>query len=143
MNPCDICNIDPTSHSFQTIPSDNPNIKLFYSCPAKATKYFESAGVIEHFKKHLEQNNHHPWGYILDCSGFTLKHATQIHTSIALADLINGIYGKSLKKVWIINHNWTIKILLNAMWSVLTDDLKLIIETSDKTVEQIQGLSFI
>jgi len=142
MNPCPICHLDPTSHSFHMIKSENPNINLFYSCPAKATKYFESPGVIDHFRQHLEQNNHHPWAYILDCKGFTMRHATQIGTSIALVDMIQKTYGKSLKKVWIINYSWAIKIVLNAMWAVLSDDLKMLIETSDKTVEQIQDMTF-
>jgi len=124
------------------IKSDNPNENLFYSCPAKATKYFESQGVIDHFRQYLEKNNHHPWAYILDCEGFTLSHATQIHTLMALADMIQNKYGKSLKKAWIINSSWPIKIILNAIWAVLSDDLKMIIETSDKTVEQIQDMAF-
>jgi len=142
MNPCPICHLDPTAHSFHIIKSENPNVNLFYSCPAKATKYFESPGVIDHFRQYLEENSHHPWAYILDCEGFTLSHATQMTTSMALVDMIQNKYGKSLKKVWIINHSWPIKIVLNAMWAVLTDDLKMLIETSDKTVEQIQGMAF-
>jgi hypothetical protein len=98
--------------------------------------------VIDHFRQHLEQNKHHPWAYILDCEGFTLSHATQLHMSMALADMIQNTYGKSLKKVWIINSSWPIKLVLNAMWAVLSDDLKMLIETSDKTVEQIQGMTF-
>jgi hypothetical protein len=98
--------------------------------------------VIYHFRQHLEQNNHHPWAYILDCEGFTLRHATQIHTSMALADMIQNTYGKSLKKVWIINPSWPIKIVLNTILAVLSDDLKMLIETSDKTVEQIQDMAF-
>jgi hypothetical protein len=142
MNPCPICQTDPTSHSFHMIKSENPNVNLFYSCPAKATKYFESPGVIDHFRQYLEENNGHPWAYILDCSGFTLSHATQIQTSIALVDMIQNTHGKTLKKVWIINHSWTIKIVLNTIFAVLSDDLKMLIETSDKTVEQIQGMDF-
>jgi hypothetical protein len=143
MNPCHICQLDPSSHSFNKIHSENPNINLFYSCPAKATKYFESPGVIDHFKKHLEQNNHHSWAYILDCKGFTLHHATQLQTSIDLVTMVQNNYGHSLKKIWIINYSWPIKILLNAMLLVLSDDLKMLIETSDKTVEQIQGMSIL
>jgi CRAL/TRIO domain len=142
MNPCPICHLDPTSHSFHTINSENPNVNLFYSCPAKATKYFESPGVINHFRQYLEENSHHPWAYILDCEGFTLRHATQIHMSIVLADMIQNTYGKSLKKVWIINSSWPIKIVLNTILTILSDDLKMLIETSDKTVEQIQDMAF-
>jgi hypothetical protein len=141
-NPCKICTIDPTSHSFQIIPSINQQINLFYSCPAKATKYFESEGVIEHFRSHLQKNNGKPWAYVLDCEGFTLRHATQIQTSMALVDMITGKYGDSLKKVWIINPTWTIQIMIRAMMPILTNRLRSIIETTDMSLDQIQGLSF-
>ena len=141
-NHCNICNIDPSSHSFHIIPSSNPNINLYYSCPAKATKYFESEGVIDHFKTHLEKTNGKPWAYILDCKGFTLKHATQINTSIALADMITNRFGESLQKVWIMNPTWTIHIVLKAMIPILTTRLQSIIETTDKTLEDLQKMTF-
>ena len=42
-NPCEICNIDPKSHSFNIIPCNNPDITLFYSCPSDATKEIMAA----------------------------------------------------------------------------------------------------
>jgi hypothetical protein len=61
---------------------------------------------------------------------------------MALADMIQNTYGKSLKKVWIINPSWAMKIVLNTILAVLSDDMKVLIETSDKTVEQIQDMAF-
>jgi len=141
-NPCKICTIDPTSHSFKIVPSMNYDVNLFYSCPAKATKYFESEGVIEHFNVHLKKNNGKPWAYILDCEGFTLLHSTQIKTSMALADMVTNKYGDSLKKVWIINATWTIHIMLRAVMPILSNRLQSIIETTDMSLSQIQNLSF-
>jgi hypothetical protein len=139
--PCEICNIDPKSHSFKIIPCNNPDINLFYSCPCEATKYFDSQGVINHFKLYLEQNNNQPWAYILDCKGFTLGHSTKINTSFEIVSMITNKYGKSLKKVWIINYTWKIKLFLSALVATLTKELKSIIETSDKTLEQIQEMT--
>lgn len=142
-NPCEICNIDPKSHSFNIIPCNNPDITLFYSCPSDATKYYDSQGVINHFKVYLEQNNNQPWAYILDCKGFTLGHSTKIKTSLDIVNIITSQYGKSLKKVWIINYTWKIKLFLSTLFVALTKELKSIIETSDKTLEQIQEMSLL
>jgi len=140
MNPCYICRVDPTSHSFHMIDSSCQSIHLFYSCHAKATKYYERVGVVEHFRLHLEKNNNYPWAYILDCKDFTMEHASQILTSLELAYMVQTHYGKSLKKVWIINYTWMIEIVINTIMLILEDDLKHIIEITDKTIEEIQRI---
>ena len=143
MNPCNICQIDPTSHSFRKIRTCNHAINLFYSCPAKATKYYESAGVIEHFRLYLEENGDNAWAYILDCKGYTLAHTTQINTSVTLVNMVKDKYIGSLKKVWIVNYSWQFGIVMNILLALLPDDVKRMVELSDKTVEQIQNLAFI
>lgn len=140
-DPCPICRIDSSSHSFHQIASMNPNIHLFYSCPAKSTKYFESQGAIEHFKLHLDKNNHFPWAYVLDCQGFTLRHAMEIEAALIIVNMIKDIHGHSLKKVWIINLVWPIKLLLNIIYTILTPQLRSIVEISDETLDQIQNKS--
>jgi hypothetical protein len=139
MELCPICRIDPMSHSFKQIAYSNPNIHLFYSCPAKSTKYFEMEGAIEHFQLYLDKNNHHPWAYVLDCEGFTLRHAMEIKASLIIVNMIKDTYGHALKKVWIINLVWPIKILLNVIYPILPPHLRSIVEISNKTIEQIQS----
>lgn len=143
MELCKICKLDPTSHSFHKIRTDNHAINLYYSCPANATKYFESPGVIQHFRVHFEENANHPWAYIVDCKGYTLKHTRQINTSIKIVNMVKDKYIGSLKKVWIVNYSWQFKILMNILLALLPDDMKRIVELTDKTVEQIQSLAFI
>jgi len=109
----------------------------------KATKYFESAGVIEHFRTHLEENREHEWAYVLDCKGYTLAHSTQIKTSIILVNMVKDKYIGSLKKVWIINYSWQFQIVMNILLALLPEGVKKIVELTDKTVEQIQNLAFI
>jgi hypothetical protein len=55
--------------------------------------------------------------------------------------MMTNKYGQSLKKVWIINYTWKIKLFLSALLATLTKELKSIIETSDKTLEQIQEMT--
>jgi len=142
MEPCPICRVEPTSHSFNQIAYSNPNIHLFYSCPAKSSKYFETEGAIEHLRLYLDKNNHHPWAYILDCEGFTLRHAMEIKASLIMVNMIKDVYGHSLKKVWVINLIWPFKLLLNVIYPLLPPHLRSIIEISDKTLVQVQKQSF-
>ena len=139
-NLCTICNLNPSSHSFQRIPSQNTDIQLYYSCPAKATKYFESEGVVEHFRSYFKEIGQEPWAYILDCEGYSLRHTTQIQTSLKLVEMAKKT---SLKKVWIINYAWPFNIMLNAVLAFLPQDIQLLIEMSNKTVEEIQNMRFI
>lgn len=137
---CNTCYVNPGSHSFQRIAWQNPDIQLYYSCPANSTKYFESEGVIDHFRVYFKEIGEEPWAYILDCKGYSLRHATQIQTSLKLVEMAKNT---SLKKVWILNYAWPIKFILNAVLAILPQDIQQIIEISNKTLEEIQRMQFI
>jgi hypothetical protein len=135
-NCCIICENDPSAHSFQTIYSVNPNIHLFYSCPASASQYYDSSGVIHHFTNTINAIEK-PWVYILDCSGFTFQHASQIYTSIQIA---KKVLEKSdiLKKIYIVNYTWSMKIIINAIWFLLPESIIQKITYSENTVINLQ-----
>jgi hypothetical protein len=122
---------------------NTPNVNLYYSCPAKSTKYFESEGVIEHFRAYFEENKGAPWAYVLDCEGYTLLHATQIHTSLALVNMVKNNYIKSLKKVWIIHYSFAFRIVMNAIMAILPPEIRGMIELSDKTLDEIRNETFL
>ena len=149
-NPCWICQQEPGSHSFAKIPSQNPDITLFYSCPAKSTRYFDkdSKNVVDHFRLHLESlrlknNTIQPWAYVLDLEGYTLRHSMQLPASIALVNLVKENYIQSLKKVWILHYSWPFKMVMNILLAIVPEDIKKIIEFSDHRVETIQNMNFL
>lgn len=140
-NPCPICQSTPDAHSFQTIPSVNPSIHLLYSCPAKASQYYHSSGVLQHFALTVNKINK-PWVYILDCSGFTFQHASQIHTSIEIA---KRVLEKEhlLKKVYIIHFAWPIKLILDAIQFILPNTVLEKITYSENKIDYLQNNYFI
>ena len=116
---CWICDREPESHSFSKI-GYHLDCNIFYSCPAKATKYYDRDGILGHYDATLAYNGDNPWIWIFDCSGFSLKHAMEISVATGLAKLLEEKYSKNLEKIYIINSNWWINISINVVWPFLS-----------------------
>lgn len=122
---CAICENDPTSHSFHKI-HENENTIIYYTCPSKATKYYDTKGIIEHYNIELSQVTK-KWMWIFDCNGFELKHLLEYEVGIGLAKLISEKYSTNLEKICIINPNWYIYSMVSIVWPFLTKQIKSII----------------
>ena len=141
---CMFCALDASSHSFRRIDWQNKEMNLFYSCPAESKKYFERETVIHHFDTELANNENNSWAWIVDCKGFTMKHGTEISSIIELADLITNKYANCpLKKIWIINTNSIVSFVIRMILPFIPGSISNVIETTDKTVEQIQAMRFV
>lgn len=49
---CKSCDVDPKSHSFFRIATED-NVQIFYSCPSEATKYFDKQSVEIHCREEI------------------------------------------------------------------------------------------
>jgi hypothetical protein len=134
---CSICDADPTSHSFVHLGKEG-GTHIFYSCPAVATKYKDSEGIIIHFDKTLEhyQCNREPWKWIFDGYNFELRHTFEIGTAIGLAKLITAKYSTHLLEIHIVNSNWYIRIALNIVLPFLNERIQNIIKFIDAPTHQ-------
>jgi hypothetical protein len=54
---CIICDQDPGSHSFEFYEKTNEGIYMYYTCPANATRYYDTNEILNHYEEVLEQNN--------------------------------------------------------------------------------------
>lgn len=102
---CPICAVDPTSHSLVILPQS-----CFYTCPAKATKYTDTEGIVNHYDGVLGQHSPKPWTWIFDSAGFELRHMMEVTTATRLARLINDKYSANLTKIIVVNPTWHIRI---------------------------------
>ena len=123
---CPICETEPGSHSFTKICEEN-GISTFYTCPGKATKYWDCDGILAHYNGILKDNNNEPWIWHFDCDGLTINHAMEINTALGIVDLLIEKYGKSLQKIIIINPKCHIKIIINTIWPFLNDHIRSLI----------------
>jgi len=124
---CKICEDDPTSHSLKNI-GTRDNITYYYTCPAKATKYYDTEGIIEHYDGVLSENNNR-WTWVFDCEGFNMKHLLEINVGIQLAKLITNKFSHNLINIIIINPTWHIKFVLDLVYPFLNNHMKSIIIT--------------
>lgn len=123
-NICPICNDDPTSHSFYKITNDT-----FYTCPAKASKYWDTQGILKHYSLLLDEHGEKPWIWIFDCHEFEIKHLLEIEVAIGIASLLSTKDGIHLQEIKIINKTWHIQSLLTILWPFLNDHIRSIIKS--------------
>ena len=124
---CTTCHEEPDSHSFVKLCKAN-GVTVYYTCPANASKYHDTAGIIAHYDALLQQNGDNPWMWIFDSKGFNAKHALEISTAIELAKLITKKYATNLKKIRIIHPTIYIWSAYTILKPFLTKSLNELIE---------------
>ena len=78
---CSICKNEPNSHSFELI-DYNDQTYFFYTCPAKAIKYYDCSGILQHYDGYLNQMTENTkWVWIFDAEGFEQKQLMEMAAS--------------------------------------------------------------
>lgn len=119
---CKICEEDPSSHSFKIVGTYN-NITYYYTCPAEATKYYDTEGILNHYDALLSLNKNN-WAWIFDSKGFSSKHLLEIKVGIELAKLITSKYSDTLQQIVIINKNIYINTVIALIYPFLNNSIK-------------------
>lgn len=127
---CQLCFDEPGSHSFYFLKSED-DINYYYTSPAMATKYWDTEGIINHYKEILDLNGDKPWVWIFDSKGFGLKHSLQTGVAFGILQLLKEKYGKYLKEIQIINPTIYINSMYNIVYPFLTNELTSIIKWYD------------
>jgi hypothetical protein len=123
---CPDCERDPQSHSFKNLGVQD-GVTYFYTCPAKAKRYNDADGIINHYDGVLSENKT-DWIWVFDGEGFGTKHLLEINVGIKLTKLITQKYTGNLKKIIIINPSWNIKLVLDLLQPFLNNKLRSKIE---------------
>ncbi len=117
---CTFCQINPRSHSFREIRTKINNgdgVRIFYSRPADAELYHDTASVVHHFE--CELSGVGEWEWIFDCSGMGIGHYMQFGLVRELCRLFSMHGG--LRHVKIINSGWLINMTIRFARSVWSD----------------------
>jgi len=116
---CPFCRLNPGSHSLKKI--EKKGILYFYTCPAKATLYYDTKSILNHYKGVLSEIDKE-WIWVFDGAGFNLEHALQTTVAIELAKLISSF--PTLKKIIIINPTLYIRIPYQIVMPFLNQTLR-------------------
>ena len=117
---CPICAIHNSAHSL------TKNNSVYYTCPAKAKRYNDTLGIINHYEGVLGEINE-PWTWVFDGDGFNLEHSMQIDLGIKLAGVISK-YSEHLEKIIIINPTIYVYMIYNVLYPFMNAKMKQIIE---------------
>jgi hypothetical protein len=101
------------------------DVLVFYSCPANASKYNDTEGILTHFKFALDFYKcfENSWEWVFDFKGFELKHMMEIRTAIGISEIINN-YSKYLTKIRIINMNCYTHSMMKIVTPFLNESIK-------------------
>ena len=119
---CKICDEEPGSHSFEFYRKTKEGINMYYTCPAAASKYWDTEGILNHYEEVLEQNNNNKWCWLFDCKGFDVKHSLEIATAIGIIKILSK-YEKSLCEIQILNANTLIKTFYSFIYPFLSTNI--------------------
>ncbi len=119
---CIICDQDPGSHSFEFYGKTIEGIYMYYTCPANATRYYDTNGILNHYEEVLEQNNNNKWIWVFDSKGFDIKHSLEIETAIGLIKILSK-YDNSLCQIQIVNANLLIKTFYTLIYPFLSTNI--------------------
>ena len=121
---CPICAICPGSHSLTKL-YERENIEYYYTCPAKAIRYNDTDGIINHYKGVLREINK-PWVWIFDGTGFNLAHSLEINIGIQLATILAK--NNHLQKIIVTNPTIYVSAIYTVLYPFLNDKLREMIE---------------
>lgn len=110
---CKICDSDPKAHSFFKIATER-NTQIFYSCPAEATRYWDTDGIVNHCNEKLAEKGDADWIYTFDGKGFGLKHALEIGAALGLLGVLKN-HEDTLKEIRMINTSLHVKTMMKTV----------------------------
>jgi len=133
---CGTCVKEPSAHSFKRV-SEKNGICIFYTKPASATKYSDTAGTIAHMDRALQAIGSKKWTWIFDGDGFEAQHALALHTGQGILQLIEDKYCNQLQQILFINPTWHVKGVIKAGFIAIDDNMKSKIKLLDDRVYSV------
>lgn len=121
---CPICKEDPTSHSLR-LARETHDCVYFYTCPAQASKYNDTEGILRHYRGVLSEiPREKEWVWIFDAQGFGMKHAIEYTLARRMATLVTNEFGDTLRKIYIVNPTTIVNITINVVWPFLSEQIR-------------------
>jgi hypothetical protein len=121
MSDCEICRAMPGSHSFMRLAEGVGGEVYYYTCPGAAIKYNDLDGIIKHYTLELDKLGGKDWVWILDGTGFSMKHALELQLAIELSGLVEKY---KVSKICVINPNIYVKIIKSGIWLFLSSSMR-------------------
>ena len=121
---CPICNKEPGSHSLSDLGIVGGS-RVFYTCPANATKYNDLNGILNHYTNALSTiGEDTKWVWLFDSKGFNMTHVMEFQVGISLAKLITEKFSNNLEYIYISNPTWYIHVMHRIITPFLSKNVR-------------------
>ena len=113
---CAMCTKDPESHSFVQLTTFGDNT-VFYTNVGRNKDITELEAIVGHMAELLEplKARGAGWIWIVDCRGFTARHAAAFGVATSVSKTIRDRYAALLHGTYILNANSTVNSLVMAL----------------------------
>lgn len=121
---CRRCKEDSAFHNFEFLARTSTGETIYYTCPAKGKQREMKEDSIVDYVAHMDEASMTAWYWIIDCSGLESFHMPNISTLNLFLEVIQERYKHVLKKVFILNINWKMNIILSMIKPFINDKAK-------------------
>lgn len=121
---CPVCELNPGAHSLYKMYTRD-NVEYYYTCPAKATRYNDTIGIVAHYEGVIREING-DWVWIFDGTGFNLIHSLEVNIGIQLIGILSK--NKYLQKIIVIHPTIYVSSIYTILYPFLNERLKTMIE---------------
>ena len=120
---CAMCTRDPESHSFVPLTTFGDKT-VFYTHVGRNKDITELEAIIGHMAEFLEplKARGAGWIWIVDCRGFTARHAGALGVATNVSKVIRDRYAELLYGTYILNANTAVNGLVSALMPLFSKE---------------------
>jgi hypothetical protein len=123
MNRCARCAADPMAHCFIKFGKTIGGESLFYTNPARARDYKESAQKLADFKVHLAEARGRPWIWIFDCAGVEYRHYSSVEFVQEIGRVFMAEHADTLRAIIVVHPTLILRAAVAACRPFFQKDL--------------------
>jgi hypothetical protein len=124
MSSCKKCTADPQFHNFDFVSRHPSGDAIYYTSPAKGKQRSMKEDSIPDYMSHMDDASTTGWVWLIDCSGMESFHMPSLPVLRQFMNIIQERYRFVLKKVYIININWKMHVILNMVKPFMKEEAK-------------------
>lgn len=122
--PCAKCLENPHFHSFKCIGKTKDDLFVFYSKPSLSVERELTEKTIPNYLAHLEEASGNPWVWVFDSKGLENLKIPNPKLMRYFYQVIHEKYRHVLKKIYLLNMNWKVSLLLSMIRPFLCEEAK-------------------
>jgi hypothetical protein len=122
--PCQSCEKDPQFHNFVFLSRTQAGEGVYYTCPAKGKERKPTKESVIDYVEHMDEASVSGWVWIFDCKDLDKVDMPHISVLQMFTELFQERYRFVLKKIYIVNPNWKMQVILSSIRPFLKEETK-------------------